>query len=264
KEGEIKVTFNTAHRKGKQAKRITVRSNDPNNPVTTLTIKGTVKVEVEVIPESIYFGQIKKNQGLERKITILPSTQKDFKVESITSSNEFITTKLEDYLEGDKKGYKLTVELSKKFKPGRVSEHVMIKTNNQKMPQINVQVSGSILGDISVTPSSLAFISSSVGIRNVRRVNLVNSGEIPLKVEEVKLDIPELTYEVKTIKEGEQIEINVTFKPTEGTKPRLSTKLYIKTNIPDQKEIEIPIFTSLRESEYIPETIKQNEKKGSK
>ena len=248
KEGEIKVTFKTKRRKGDQSKRITVRSNDPDQPVVTLTIKGKVKVEVEVKPNTIFFGQINKNMGLNREITIIPSTQKDFKVESIETSSNLITTVLENYQEADKRGYKVKVKLAKEFKPGRVNESVMIKTNNPKVPQVRVAVSGTILGDIAVSPGHLSFMSSSVGVRNVRRINLVNSGDIPLKVQDVQIASPGFTHELKTVTEGKQIEITVIFKPDDETSSRISTRLLIKTNIPDQREIQIPIYTSLRQA----------------
>ncbi len=43
----IKATFNSRGRKGKQTKNITVTTNDPNNPVTTLKITGTVNLTAE-------------------------------------------------------------------------------------------------------------------------------------------------------------------------------------------------------------------------
>jgi len=251
KKGEIKVTFNTKRRKGNQSKRITVRSNDPEQSVVSLTIKGVVKVEVDIYPDTIFFGQIKKNQGLIRDIKILPSSQKDFKVLSVTSSNPLITTELSDFQEGDKKGNKLFVRLSKDFKPGRVRESIIIKTNNPKIPESRISISGRILGDISYTPSSLTFISSSVGVRNVRRVSLVNSGDIPLKIEEVKIDGSEFTHEIKSFEEGKRLEITLTFNPNDKTITRISKKLIIKTNIPDQPLIEIPVYTSIRQGQPV-------------
>jgi hypothetical protein len=257
KEGEIKVTFNTSRKKGSQSKRITVRSNDPETPVVSLTLKGNIKVELDILPDTIIFGQIKKNEGLTREIKIIPSTQKDFKVLSVKPSNDMITTQLLDYKEADKTGKKITVNLSKNFKPGRVNEIVTITTNNQKQPEIKVAISGRIMGDISFTPSSLSFISSSIGVRNDRRVTLLNTGSIPLKVEEVKIDVPEFSHVIKTIEEGKQIEITITFTPKDGTEPRISTKVFIKTNIPDQAQLEIPIYASLRQDAPTKE-FKQN------
>jgi hypothetical protein len=263
-EGDIKVTFKTAGKKGDQAKRITVRSNDPKNPIVTLTIKGKVKVELDVTPDTIFFGQIKKNQGLQREIKIMPSNQKDFKIESIKSSSEFITTTMDKYKEAEMTGYKVMVNLSEKMKPGSVSESITINTNNTKKPQIKISISGRILGDIVVTPTSLSFVSSAMDVKNIRRLVVVNDGPTPMKIEKVIIDKPEFSYEIKEVTEGKQIEIEVTFKPTTKTDPRISTPLKIITNNPDQKEIDIPMYASLRQAEMIPAGVQGEETQETK
>ena len=154
---------------------------------------------------------------------------------------------MKNYQEGDKKGYKVMVLLSEDFKPGKVKEHILINTNNPKKPVVKIPVSGRILGDIMFTPSSLSFVSSNVGISNVRRVILINNGDIPLKIENVKVDHQNLTHEIKTMNEGKKIEIVLTFSPTKDTPKSSHTRMYITTNIPDQKIVEIPIYTSVRQ-----------------
>ena len=53
------IAFHIAMRKGFSiSKNITVKSNDPKNPVIKLVIKGKIKVEINVMPETIFFGQI--------------------------------------------------------------------------------------------------------------------------------------------------------------------------------------------------------------
>jgi hypothetical protein len=58
-EGAISATFDTSRYSGEKTKSISVYSNDPAQPMTTLTLQGEILVEVEVDPPQLYFGRVR-------------------------------------------------------------------------------------------------------------------------------------------------------------------------------------------------------------
>ncbi|HID93847.1 MAG TPA: DUF1573 domain-containing protein, partial [bacterium (Candidatus Stahlbacteria)] len=60
--GEIKVTFSSGRRIGKQTQYVYVQSNDPNEPILKLTVKGEVETgpspKIEVYPDEIDLGMV--------------------------------------------------------------------------------------------------------------------------------------------------------------------------------------------------------------
>lgn len=102
--GEIKATFNSKNFKVRITKKIYVHSNDPNEPIVTLEITGIVKVDVEVNPAMIDFGEIYEGESAYQKLTVHPEALEKLKVKGLEiSSKEFALNKSK-YSEGDKEG----------------------------------------------------------------------------------------------------------------------------------------------------------------
>ena len=59
---EVKVTFNAGMRKGKQIKKVTVVTNDPANPKTTLTLTGEVAVTMAFDPARARLSDLKPGE----------------------------------------------------------------------------------------------------------------------------------------------------------------------------------------------------------
>src|SRR6266545_3637178 len=66
KEGTISATFDTTHFAGEKAKGITVYSNDPLQPVTTLTLQGEITIEVAAEPAQFYLGRLRRGEEVTR------------------------------------------------------------------------------------------------------------------------------------------------------------------------------------------------------
>ncbi|MFQ5906527.1 MAG: DUF1573 domain-containing protein, partial [bacterium] len=70
--GEIKATFNSRGRMGFQNKSISVRSNDPEQTLVKLAIKGEVYVLLRVSPRSLNFGDVPKGKSKTMTAKVTP------------------------------------------------------------------------------------------------------------------------------------------------------------------------------------------------
>ncbi|CAG0966392.1 DUF1573 domain-containing protein [Geobacter sp.] len=85
KSTELKITFDSASFGGKVSKTITVESNDPATPTTTLTIKGTINEELVVTPRQLNLGQTKVGSSKELSVALENHGERTIRILSVTT-----------------------------------------------------------------------------------------------------------------------------------------------------------------------------------
>jgi hypothetical protein len=70
KRSDIRATFNSKNFSGRISKTIFINTNDPNTPVYTLAIKGTVIEEIEISPRQLNLGEIKIGTTKDALVTV--------------------------------------------------------------------------------------------------------------------------------------------------------------------------------------------------
>jgi len=139
----IKVTFNSAGRQGKQNKTVKIFSNDPENPEVSLTIKGTVVLADNVSENSpvIHFQETQHNFGKVSEGNVVEYTfvfrnaggstlnVKDVK----TSCGCTAALVSKDNIEPGEEGT-IKVELDTKNRLGKMSRTITVLTNDPVDP----------------------------------------------------------------------------------------------------------------------------------
>ncbi len=77
--GTLQVVFNPANRRGQQSQTVTVRTNDPMQPITRLSVQAVVQPRTLVMPQSLSFGFVPKGAGNEMDVTVM-SLEESFDV----------------------------------------------------------------------------------------------------------------------------------------------------------------------------------------
>jgi uncharacterized cupredoxin-like copper-binding protein len=141
---QIKASFNTKGRKGPQTKTITVKTNDPDNPVVTFKLSGNVIVkEVKdntsgaliYFPEMEHdFGKVKEGDVVNYEFKFqnkgsLPLTIKDIK----TSCGCTAAVVSEKNIDPGKSGT-IKVGLDTKNRQGRMSRTITVISNDYNEP----------------------------------------------------------------------------------------------------------------------------------
>ncbi len=169
-ESTIQVTFRSGNYRDRVTKHVDVDSNDPMQPRVTLTIKGDIKVEVDVKPNGIYFGStIAVGQKTERSVELTAVDVKSFNIIDITSDNPLVrvgkpepfTERRPDSLIGSPRaesrgrvsGYRLNVTVGPLDAPGRVNANVKIRTDLPHTKQIVIHVYGRIVAQDASKPA---------------------------------------------------------------------------------------------------------------
>jgi hypothetical protein len=158
--GVIKVTYHTQGRPGNAKKTITVSTNDPVNPSYQLEIEMTVVREVELQPERVFFTNVKHGTKQTATFKVLGRTGMPLKVLSAESTTKAVSvTSIKPYTDEAQKrsGAEIELTLPESYPISIVNDEIIVKTDNEKKPEVKAIVNGDVVGRVRVDPKSLTF-----------------------------------------------------------------------------------------------------------
>ena len=237
-ESQIAVTFDTATDHGPATRTITVFTNDPKHQQLQLTMKGDVKVQIDANPSLVMFDKVKRGAEPSRQVTINDEMpDKTLKIGPITNSNPNVRVSSQPLANG-KPGATLTITLLNSAPAGPVTDLVKVATS--RVP-LEIPVSGTVLGDLNVSPPQVTFGVVPHHASALRIVRLTNSGENPVKVTGISSDNSSVFAAIEQVKPGKEYKITVQLRPNtpDGV---LHGMLAIKTNDPHQQDVQVPFY----------------------
>ena len=142
----ISVTFEAGLSRGPVVKHLFVESTDPAEPRVVLTLKGKVKLEVEVAPSAVYFGRLAPGATTERSVVITPVEVKQVTLREFKSNDPAVTlvTPLKDLKPAPDGSYTLTFRIGPYPEPKRVISHVTVRTDLKHQPELPIAIYGRV------------------------------------------------------------------------------------------------------------------------
>lgn len=236
--GEIPVTFDSDRFSGEITKSITVTSNSDDAQKATLKIYANIRQEVDFKPSMVGIYRAKRNEVLEREIRVSTDTMEKLEVEVADVDLDFLTVKVERV---DDKMLTLKATLDAPKAPSSTETFrgvVRLKTNSEKVPEINVPVHIRFERPIRLNPGFISFYGTKQGSSRETTVQLTPSGDETFKVTEATSDLDFL--EVNHTSEDGKVKVNVKLK--EGVdQGKFQGFVTVKTDLAEQPEIRIPV-----------------------
>ena len=129
---------------------VILKTTNQKKPQIVITVTASVKKEIRVAPEYLYFGIINKDKDLDEKslqrTTVISQMRTDdLKIRTIETSQDWIKTAVDTNQEG--KQYTITISLDKdKIPQGKFREIVSIHTQSKEKPEVSrIIVEGKVL-----------------------------------------------------------------------------------------------------------------------
>lgn len=241
KEGTIRATFDTTEFSGEKAKSISVHSNDPLSPVTTLTLQGEVTVEVEVEPTQLYLGRLSRGREETYTIDVLYDERKSIEVTGITHTHPAIRVQTGDVQIGRKKGKRLRVSVTKAAELGRLNDQIVVTTTSKKRPTITIPVFGSIEGDVIVLPSQISFGVVRQGVGKTQYIRIQNRSAQPVSVVQVTSSLDSIVAKIAEITPGKEYRLSLRVKG-DSTPGKIRGSIEVVTDHPEEKHLSIPVY----------------------
>lgn len=243
-EGEVKLTFNTARRKGLQRKRLYVYSNDPDESRVQLLASGTIKPIFNVTPSTLYFGDLDKEKLKSKTVKITSASGEPFAIKNLEcNEKERFDVQVEE-LTGNEVGYQLEVTIKEEHSSGKIYDCLKVHTDNARVPVIYVNIFGKILGEMEVQPELLVFgiLKDEKEVKKTITVSATQRDDLEIVDVENELDC--VICEVVEVEKGKKYEIWVTIdpKPAPENKPSVRDHVTIQTNFKSQPFIKVPVY----------------------
>jgi hypothetical protein len=210
-EGEIRVIYDPSGKMGEQTQIVTINTNDAETPVISLQVKAMVVPQVMVQPRIGHFGEVPKDQPAEVEIRVIGRAM-GFEVTGVElSDTEFFRAEVgetvEVRLEPEENAelLQMNAEQAESESPEKAAEtvrecvikvHMMpghdiglvrnkfltVKTNDEKRPEIRVELMAQHAGDIMMTPRRVQLGSLPGGAAFQREVTFRSLSGRPFRV----------------------------------------------------------------------------------
>lgn len=240
-EGAIEVVFDTTDSLGDQSRTITVYSNDPAQPVSTLTLSGRVDADVAVDPPRLYVGHVIRGQTASNSVRIVGAAA----AASVETRGNVIAGTFSPAPPGGG-SRRLQVAVKQDAPLGKFEETVALHTGNQRHPLLTVPITGIVDGDVVVSPAQLSFGVTAPGAGASLMLGLHNRGKQPVHIRAVHLTPAVGVAAVTTVRDGEDYRVTVTLSA--GLHPgKISGTLDVDTDHPEQPHILVPFSARVAE-----------------
>jgi hypothetical protein len=139
--GTIEAIFDTADAFGQKTRSIIVYSNDPSQPVTTLTLSGYIDAEAAADPPRLYVGHVSRGQAVANDVRLVG---KGFPPDLLVSNSGKVF-KVDAYAAAPGVGWRLRVTIMDTAPAGRFKEVISVGRSNSR--PLRIPVTGFVDGD---------------------------------------------------------------------------------------------------------------------
>ena len=203
--GKIPITFRSKGFQGHIAKTIKVLTNIPDQETINLYIEGNVNVDIEIRPKNIHLGEVKKDTlELNGDVSIKNHLSKDLYINDIVLENENTKAQLIDINPG--KEYKLHITVKPPFKDDHVKENIILKTDNQDIPSIEIEYIYYKPPIIRVYPEEINIPENNPNEMEIRII-VRSQLDVPISIENVNFLDAKFEYEILEIEEGSHLHL---------------------------------------------------------
>jgi hypothetical protein len=240
-EGTVSTTFDTTRYTGEKVRTVTVYSNDPVHPVTTLTLQGEITQDITAEPTQLYLGRVRRGEEVTRTVEIFYNAEKPVTIVKVENTNPAVYVRVEEIRGEKRRGKKLIVTLTKKAPLGRLNDQITVTTTSEKQPVLNIPVFGSVEGDMLVLPPQVSFGVLRSGQDKAQEVRIKNRAAKPVHILRVESSTTAVAPEFSAIEDGQ--EYRLVLKAKGGTEPgRLRGEIRVFTDHPQEKILTIPLY----------------------
>ena len=248
-EGKIALTVKTDGLGGPVHKSATVYSNDPANPMVTLTIKGTVKKLIDILPSPYINIRVSKGEPVEGTVTLVNNDRSPLQILEVKSSNPEFTTHLKTLEKGQR--YELQAKMNNaKTASGRFNTQLTVTTNNKKQAQLSIPVIVAIAARVEAFPERLTFGRLNLAsLENNPQNNILLNRTITVrslvpefKVTKVESSLPFVRLQlVAPQRQGSPYSVKVALMKEKLKKGPFDGTVVLRTNDKEFGELKIPL-----------------------
>jgi hypothetical protein len=250
--GELSFTLSLGLYRAALEKHIAVKSNDPQTPEVSLTIKADYTPLYDINPMTLVpnlaFGVNDTNQST----TITRTDGKPLRLARLDPSKPWITAKVEPGAKADEATARIRVTIQREGPPRHFNEFVHIYTAEQtNTPASSIYLYGEIMGEVSLSPDALywsitdATNTPPAGSEALalRRVTIRAADGKAIELKNPQSTIKGLKVELVPKEAGKVYELVARLDDVPPS--TVSGKVSFETSVATQPRIEVPVIVNV-------------------
>lgn len=242
--GSIEVIFETGNRTGLSEKQILVFSDDPDSPITILTLHAFLQVYLAVDPVDIHYGRIRSDEIIEKQISITGLDIDDVKIDRISVQNSNLnrafSMQIDDFRPSKANRLEIRLILDPSKIPGtHFRSNLRIECSGSRIPFLEVGLFGETLGVVYAEPSSVILTEVSAN-GSVVNLEIISQDGIPFRIESANVGstLIDSSFEATVSSVTRRVRLII---PSAFMQLNKSDTIELKLNHPRQTTLTIPI-----------------------
>lgn len=219
-ETKIQATFDSTGFRGEKKIPIRLYTNDPKQAMTELLLRGEVKQDVDVRPQQVSFGVVRKSDLLagkvkKRSVTIFPDPATKVSILDVHSRSEELELETQDVTERGLRGKRILVGLKPGMPVGLFRGSVVIKTTSSANTVLNVPVLARVEGVLRFEPTNISYGLVEGPTKDLvqKKVVLINESSEPLSIKSFDVSDKALQVKIVPLQPGKRYEVEVAIRP---------------------------------------------------
>ncbi|MCK4414853.1 MAG: DUF1573 domain-containing protein [Candidatus Eisenbacteria sp.] len=241
----LRFSFASRSFSGKIEKHLFVETNDPGAPRAILTLKATVRTYLRWEPRALEFGNVPLGQSPRQSVTITSALRDSLEITSIDAPSDLFAAEVRREVIGDSLRHQVEFRLRPTAPPGWFRSHALLRTNHERVRQLQVRLSGQVHAFFRIEPSAISFGQLRQGTARTRELHLIGTGEGRHRVTSVACGDQRLVTAIRTVAEGRRYAVMVTMPETIPI-GIVRTELHVATDDPAHPEIVVPVRGRVR------------------
>jgi hypothetical protein len=250
--GELAFTLNLGFSRAKMEKHITVRSNDPKTPESSLAIKVDYTPLYEMAPltlsPSVAFG----SNETEQFSTLTRTDGKPLRIASLVTSKDWITATVEPSAQVDAASTRIRVTVKRDGLPRRFNEYVHVYAGEQSnTPVSSIYLYGEIMGEVALNPEALYWSITSAAktpalgaeAQITRRVTIRSASGQTIALKNPQSTIKGIKLELVPKEPGKVYELIARLDDVPAA--TIAGNVSFETSVASQSKIVLPVIVNV-------------------
>ncbi|MEZ6062056.1 MAG: DUF1573 domain-containing protein [Planctomycetaceae bacterium] len=180
----VEVAMNTRKFKQRKDSNLIIQFDAPQFSEVRVPITAYIRTDVVFDPGMVRFGNVDYGKSGQAVVKIAYAGRPDWEIVDVRISNHDLTVdRKQTNRSAGRVDYDLTVTLSENARAGQLRDLVTLVTNDQSNPYVPLMVEGTVVPDITVTPSTVNVRALAPG--QTQTVQVVIKGKQPFIIEDV-------------------------------------------------------------------------------
>ena len=236
---QITASVDTRGYYGRKDATITVTFDRPYQAEVRLNVYTYIRSDVVVQPGSVQFGTVAQGAGGQHTVSVSYAGRPDWQIVDVETHHPHLDAHVEKTNAPiGQVVYNLVVTLKKEAPVGRLTDHLVLVTNDRRVQasHVPVAVEGVVVASLSARPTPLSAVVDTGGKLTKR---LFVQGQRPFQITGVECADDRFAFALPTSARSLHL-LPVTF--TAGDAPgKVRTKIRIRTDLPGGQTLEVPV-----------------------